>query len=151
MSEVSNGVPHPTDASFAEEWGAAWSEDPERLAEFYTPDAVYTDVAMQTTVRGRDGIAGYYRHMTKFIGDSRIVFDSDVHACDARLTAGWTWSGTATGQLRLPDGRLLDLAGQRLSSRGVAVCRYGPDGLLISHLDYWDLATMLAPAGVRLA
>jgi len=60
-------------------------------------------------------------------------------------------TGTVTGPPRPRDGQTLDLTGQQQGTRGVAVCRYDIDGLLTRHVDYRDIATMLAPAGVRLA
>jgi hypothetical protein len=142
--------PRPGDPSFAKEWGLAWSTDPNRLTNFYAPNARYTDAAMQVTVTGAAGLLGFHAHMAKFIADSVIRFDDHAHAAEGHLVAEWTWSGTVTGPLRLHDGRVLDLVGRHLTSTGVAVCRYGNDGLLTSHVDYWDLATMLAPAGIQL-
>jgi hypothetical protein len=142
--------PQPGDPSFAKEWGLAWSTDPERLTTFYAPNATDTDAAMQVTVTGAAGLRSFHQHMARFIGDSLIEFDDDAHAAEGHLVAEWTWSGAVTGPLRLQDGRVLNLVGRHLRSTGVAVCHYGNDGLLTSHVDYWDLATMLAPAGIWL-
>jgi hypothetical protein len=104
---------------------------------------------MQTTVSGSEGVIRFYKHMTKFIGRSHIEFEI-IHVGDGHLTAYWQWSATVTGPLRLRDGTTLELLGQHLASTGVAVCRYDSTGLLTRHIGYWDLASMLAPAGVRL-
>lgn len=47
--------------AFAEKWLPAWSGNrPERLASFYTSDAVYSDPAIPEGVRGRDALLAYF-------------------------------------------------------------------------------------------
>jgi hypothetical protein len=49
--------PHPTDlAPFAEAYSKAWTSDPEGLLEFFDAAGTYTDVAMDTTYQGHEGI-----------------------------------------------------------------------------------------------
>lgn len=52
----------PTDAwQFASAWLPAWSgNDPERLVNFYTPDAFYRDGAVPAGITGRDALLGYF-------------------------------------------------------------------------------------------
>jgi hypothetical protein len=59
-------IPHPTDAVFAKAYGEAWTSDPVRLLDFFTPDGTYTDVAMNTTYTGRGEIGRFHRWMLKF-------------------------------------------------------------------------------------
>ena len=141
---------HPEAVGFAEAWGAAWSRDPTSLMAYYTVDAVYRDVAMGVTAHGREAVARYQRHMSEFIADGEVVFVGSFHASSGFLTAPWTWAGTVAGPIRLVGGDLIELPSQRLSVEGVAVCRYDENGLIETHADYWDLASMLAPAGVSL-
>jgi len=135
-------IPHPTDAGFAQAYGEAWTSDPVRLADFFTPEGTYTDVAMNTTYTGRGEIGRFHRWMLKFAPDSVIDF-SDACASDGQVYLQWIWSGTFHGTLRLADGKTLEPTGRPFSVPGVAACRYGTDGKLLSHRDYWDLATVL--------
>jgi steroid delta-isomerase-like uncharacterized protein len=135
-------IPHPTDAGFAKAYGQAWTSDPVRLLDFFTPDGTYTDVAMNTTYTGRGEIGRFHRWMLKFAPDSVIDF-SDACASDVQLYLQWIWSGTFHGALRLADGTTLEPTGRPFSVPGVAACRYGTDGRLLSHRDYWNLATVL--------
>jgi hypothetical protein len=57
------------------------------------------------------------------------------------------WSGTFDGALRLADGKIVEPTGRKFSVPGVAACRYAPDGRLLSHRDYWDLAMVLSQTG----
>ena len=133
---------HPTEFGFAEAYSLAWTSDPAALLEFFAPDGSYTDVAMGTTYLGRDQIARFHRWMLKFAPDAVIEF-SQPCAADGRLYLEWVWSGTFDGAIRLPDGRVIEATGLNFSVPGVAACRYGPDGKLVSHRDYWDLGTVL--------
>lgn len=139
--------PHPTDPAFLEAYSSAWSSDLDRLLDFFAPDGVYTDVAMGGVYEGHDGIARFFRFMLRFAPDSWVRFD-DATAHAGSLLAEWTWGGTVSGPLRLRDGTLVDAGDVAFSVSGVAVCRYGDDGRLTSHRDFWDLATVLHQIGV---
>jgi hypothetical protein len=134
--------PHPTDRHFADAYGRAWTSDPGGLLDFFASDGSYTDVAMGTTYSGRDGIARFHRWMLRFAPDSVIEF-AEPCAVGGRLYLEWEWSGTFDGSLRLPDGKTMDATGNRFCVPGVAACRYGADGRLLSHRDYWDLTAVL--------
>lgn len=135
----------PFPADFAQVFGRAWSSEPDRLAQLFAEDATYLDVAMGAQVTGRAAIADYQRHMTAFAADSQVEFHSCVHA-SGYLTLEWTWTGTASGPIRLPDGRLIEASGETFSVPGVAVCTHDEQGQLTSHKDYWDLCTVLTQA-----
>ncbi|TDC99375.1 nuclear transport factor 2 family protein [Saccharopolyspora terrae] len=140
-------TPHPSDPGFAAAYGKAWSSDPGGLVKFFDPKGSYADVAMGGTYRGHDEITRFHRFMLKFAPDSLIEF-GDTYATNGRLTSLWVWSGTVSGPLKLRSGKLVDLASTRFSVPGVAVCTFGEDGKLLSHDDYWDLATVLDQAAV---
>lgn len=137
----------PTDRGFAEHYSRAWTEDVEGLIDLFAPDGSYTDVAMGVTYEGHAGLRRFYRFMLRFAPDSEIRF-GDTHASDGHLCSEWVWSGTCTEPLRLRSGALIDRRGVRFSVPGVAVCSYREDGLITSHRDFWDLATVLHQAGV---
>ncbi len=139
-------LPHPTDADYADAYGRAWTHDPELLCTFFTADGTYTDVAMRGTYQGRTGIQRFHRWMLAFSPDSLIVFTEPAVA-DGRAYFEWTWSGSITGPLRLPNGRSVDAAGKQFSATGIAACRYDDQGLLISHRDFWDVGLLVDQLG----
>lgn len=143
-------VPHPTSDAYAAAYSDAWTNDPEHLLEFFEPNGSYTDVAMSATYTGRDGILRFHRWMLKFAPDSRIDF-YDRAAEDGKLYLEWTWSGSITGPLRLPSGGHLDAAGKTFSVTGIAACRYGEDGRLTSHRDFWDIGLLADQLGYQLS
>jgi steroid delta-isomerase-like uncharacterized protein len=140
--------PHPTEADFAAAYSQAWTSEPVQLLEFFAPEGSYTDIAMDASYQGRDEIARFHRWMLKFAPDSVIEF-SGACALDGRLYLEWVWSGTFEGALRMPDGSSVQSTGAHFEVPGVAACRYGDDGKLLSHLDYWDLGTMLRQVRVQ--
>jgi steroid delta-isomerase-like uncharacterized protein len=138
--------PHPTDVDFAAAYSQAWTSQPAQLPDFFAPDGSYTDVAMGATYHGREEIARFHRWMLRFAPDSVIEF-SDACAADGRLYLQWVWSGTCQGALRLPDGSSMEATGAKFGVPGIAACQYASDGKLLSHRDYWDLATVLRQVG----
>ncbi len=146
---VASPTPHPTDSEFARAYSDAWTNDSDRLLEFFTPDGAYTDVAMSTTYHGKDGILRFHRWMLKFAPDSEIEF-YDAVAADGLTYLEWTWRGSVTGPLRLPTGALVDATGNTFSSTGIAACRYDDSGTLTSHRDFWDVGLLVAQLGQSL-
>jgi hypothetical protein len=112
-------VPHalgPADArAFAERWLPAWTgNDPERLVEFYTDDAFYSDPAVPDGVRGRAALLAYLRKLLArnpaWIWTHRgsvPLADGFLNEWHASIPAGVTTvevDGVCTVQLR--DGRI---------------------------------------------
>ena len=49
---------------FASRWLPAWTgNEPEKLAEFYSDDAVYLDPAITQGVKGKDALLKYFRKL----------------------------------------------------------------------------------------
>ena len=141
--------PHPCTGEFRAAYSHAWTRDPVRLLDFFASDGTYTDVAMGATYTGHDDIGRFHRFMLRFSPDSVIEF-GDGHASDGQLYLDWVWTGTVTGPLRLRSGKVVDATGSRFSVPGLAACTYRADGKLTSHRDFWDLATVLDQASVRI-
>jgi hypothetical protein len=149
--------PHPSDAGFADAYSRAWTSEPVGLLDFFALEGTYTDVPMNATYTGREEIARFHRWMLKFAPDSVITFTDACAAGDeplarrasgkGRLYLQWIWSGTFAGALRLPDGSSVQSTGANFSVPGAAACRYGANGELLSHRDYWDLNTLLSQVG----
>ena len=138
-------APRPTGdlTVFAAAYSAAWTNDPEGLLEFFEPTGTYTDVAMGNTYEGHDGILRFHRWMLKFAPDSVINFYNPA-AHEGVLYLEWLWSGSFEGSLRLPDGTVIASNGQTFGVTGVGACRFGADGKLMSHRDFWDAGLLVA-------
>jgi hypothetical protein len=49
---------------FASRWLPAWTgNDPEKLADFYSDDALYLDPAVPGGIRGKDNLLAYFRKL----------------------------------------------------------------------------------------
>jgi len=49
---------------FASRWLPAWTgNDPEKLADFYSDDALYLDPAVPGGIRGKDNLRAYFRKL----------------------------------------------------------------------------------------
>jgi steroid delta-isomerase-like uncharacterized protein len=59
----------------------------------------------------------------------------------------WTFAGTHTGTLVLPDGRELDPTGKRIEVKGMEYCHVR-DGKLIVNTLYYDNLSVLAQLGL---
>ena len=60
----------------------------------------------------------------------------------------WTFAGTHTGSLLLPDGRELAPTGMRVEVRGMEFCGVGDEGKLIVNTLYYDNLSVLAQLGL---
>lgn len=59
-----SGMSEDEGKEFAARWLPAWTgNDPERLAAFYSDDAIYSDPGVPTGIRGRGRILGYFRRL----------------------------------------------------------------------------------------
>lgn len=143
-------TPHPTDDldRYAAAYSTAWTEDPAGLLEFFDPAGTYADMAMGTTYTGRDEIQRFHRWMLKFAPDSVIEFCAPA-AQHGVLYLEWLWEGSFEGSLQLADGSLIPSNGQRFSVPGIAACRFGEDGKLTSHRDFWDITQMISQLNAR--
>jgi uncharacterized protein (TIGR02246 family) len=119
---------------FAARWLPAWTgNDPERLASFYTDDAVYTDPAVPDGVHGRDELIAYF---TKLL----------AHYPD------WEWTNVRA--IPLEDGFLnvwharVPLEGGEIEFDGVCTVQLR-DGLIRRNEVYFDRTPLLAAARTR--
>ena len=60
----------------------------------------------------------------------------------------WTFAGTHTGSLLLPDGRELAPTGKRIEVRGMEYCRVNDDGKLTLDTLYYDNVDVLVQLGL---
>lgn len=128
-----------------EELVSAWNaHDPQRVASFYTEDAVVeVGFVGEVIAEGRDEIANeFVATNLAAIPDWRFETRSG-YATGDRIVWEWTYTGTYTGQYEgLPPG-----TGQSLSLRGVTIFELR-DGLIARDIFYDDYYGLLEQLGL---
>jgi ketosteroid isomerase-like protein len=104
-------------------------EDLPRLGRFYAADTRFKDPFNE--VVGVEAVAGIFRHMFDTLDEPRFVV-RDVIVQGDRAFLAWDF---------LFRMRRFDRGGQCI--RGASHLRFGPDGLITEHRDYWDAAEEL--------
>jgi uncharacterized protein (TIGR02246 family) len=105
---------------FAERYTAAWcSQDPERVAGFYSPDGRLSINGGVASV-GREAIAEAARGFMMIFPDMRVRMDRILIEGE-RAEFHWTLMGTSSG----PGG-----SGQRVCISGFEEWKFGEDGLI---------------------
>jgi uncharacterized protein (TIGR02246 family) len=113
---------------FAARYTAAWcSQDPTRVAAFFSPDASLA-VNNGTPAVGRSEIAELVRSFMTAFPDLKVVMD-DLLVNPNGVEYRWTLIGTNTG----PGG-----TGQRMQVSGHERWQLAPDGLIASSHGHFD-------------
>lgn len=114
----------------------------------YALDAVL--IVPEGRFEGRDQIAAFYNAQFGAISDVRLKIVARYDLPDTGV-AEWSFHGTSTGALELPDGRILPATGQRVTQRGADVFTVA-DGRFREHRLYYDQVEIIqqltaVPAG----
>jgi steroid delta-isomerase-like uncharacterized protein len=122
---------------------AAWNaRDAERIASFFTDDAVYDDRGAGALVRGRDQIRAHAARVHGAFPDLNFELVRAANGDD--FTAGeWRSRMTHRGEI---DG--LRPTGKVVESGGVDVATIAPDGRITHLVSYYDGAEILRGLGV---
>ena len=99
------------------------------------------------TFVGRDAIRDRLAQELIAFPDVNHVVRSFVEQGDA-FCDEWTFAGTHTGSLLLPDGRELAPTGKRIEVRGMEYCRVNDDGKLTLDTLYYDNVDVLVQLGL---
>ena len=140
--------------SWVERYFTAWSRhaqasDPKtgqaelaRLLAFMSADIRYEDIPTGQVFIGHDGVRG--------MGAQALLMANDLHftlvsaqLSDDQFAFETEAEGTNTG----PIGAI-PATGKTFKLRGVSIGRRSPDGKVVSHKDYWDLAGYLRNIGL---
>jgi ketosteroid isomerase-like protein len=118
-------------AEAARAWVEAWSDgwrdhDPERIAERYGDECVFSSHPFRQLRHGRQGALGYVREAFAQESTARFAFAEPIVANDGR--AAVEYRAVISGI----DNTVSTLA-------GTTVLRFGPDGLVLEHRDYWAI------------
>ncbi len=104
-------------------------ESAARIDEIYAPDAYFKDPFNE--VRGAAAIRRIFEHMFVQVREPRFVV-RDVVAQGAEAFLTWDF------RFRIPR-----LGGREQVVHGASHLKFGPDGRIQFHRDYWDVAEEL--------
>jgi hypothetical protein len=117
-------------AAFAQRWLPAWTgNDPERLAAFYSDDALYVDPGIPAGARGKAALLAYFRKLLA----------NNPH---------WVW--TQLEAIPMEDGFLnkwlakIPVGAQTLEIVGVCLVQLDAAGKIRRNEVYFDRAELLA-------
>jgi steroid delta-isomerase-like uncharacterized protein len=112
---------------------------------------LYAEDALQNmpdgTFVGRDAIRDRLAQELIAFPDVNHVVRSFVEQGDA-FCDEWTFAGTHTGSLLLPDGRELPPTGKRIEVRGMEYCQVNDNGKLTVDTLYYDNLAVLVQLGL---
>jgi steroid delta-isomerase-like uncharacterized protein len=122
---------------------AAWNaREPERIASFFTDDAIYEDQGAGLVARGRERIQEHAARVHAGFPDLHFELVRAAHGED--FTAGeWNARMTHLGKL---DG--LPPTGRVIESSGVDVATLDPDGRITHLASYYDGAGIMRVLGL---
>ncbi|WP_436493810.1 ester cyclase [Actinokineospora sp. HUAS TT18] len=120
------------------------SRDVEAFAACYAEDAVMRDMAIGKTFTGRAEIAEFLRVWLAASPDSHIAVGEPIVSGD-RAAVTWNGTGTLTGDFAHIPGAVY---GSKVDQHAVTVLRFGPDGLIAEHFDYYDMFGLLQQMGI---
>ena len=125
------------------EYLAAWNaRDAERIASFFTEDAVYDDRGAADVARGRAAIAAHASKIHAAFDDLSFEMSRVAHAED--FTAGhWTSRMTHTGAI---EG--FAATGRVVESEGVDLATLDAEGRITHLVSFYDGAQILRDLGV---
>jgi len=109
---------------WAETWIRAWPDyDVEAIASFYAEDAVYRAYPFREPDLGLTGVRRYLRENFAVEDEVECWFGDPVAAGERAAVEWWaTWVEK----------------GERLTLAGATLLRFGSDGLIVDHRDYWN-------------
>jgi steroid delta-isomerase-like uncharacterized protein len=121
----------------------AWnSHDPDEVAEFFAPDAVYDDRGADSVARGKEAIRAHVASVQTAFFDLDFELVRAAHGND--FTAGeWAATMTHTGEL---EG--LRATGRRIHSAGVDVAMLDREGRIAHLVSYYDGAAIMRQLGL---
>jgi limonene-1,2-epoxide hydrolase len=128
---------------------AAWEGgDSDRVASYFTDDAVYHNIPMKPVV----GKTAIRESIHEFCSQStsrpamRIEIHRQLVSGEDTVVAQWTCQGTNTGPLTMPDDKKLPATGRSLELAIVPICEV-IDGKVAGEHEYFDGATTMSQLG----
>ena len=108
----------------ASQWAAAWNTGgADAVADLFTPDAAYQDLAFQVTFAGHEGITQWFEITSAVIPDACVEIEHSFRT-DDNIAVRWIFSGTPTAigdaaasgdSFSVPVVTLMKLDGDRIA------------------------------------
>lgn len=118
--------------------------DLDGLASSYAEDAML--ITPDGTARGRAAIREQWGREKAAFPD-RTVTEGVILEQGDTIATEFTWAGTNTGPLVLPDGTELPPTGKRVQTKGMELVRVR-DGNIATHHEYWDNMALAGQLGL---
>jgi steroid delta-isomerase-like uncharacterized protein len=118
--------------------------DVDALVDLYTEDA--TLVTPVGTLEGRAAIREFRSREKAAFPDRTMTVDVYVVQGDT-LADEWTFAGTHTGPLVMPDGTEVPPTGRRVEFKGMELVQLR-DGKVAVHHSYWDNMALIRQLGL---
>lgn len=128
-----------------QEFVDAWNtQDPEAIAEQFTPDGVRHQFPLpEARLAGRGAITQGVGAIIHAVPDATLEVRSQSVGDDGRVTVEWTFRGTHQN-----DFPGMPASGAAFALPGVSIYTLDAEGLIVEERVYWDMATLMAAAGV---
>ena len=126
----------------SQDYEDAWnSHDWNKVAPFFTDDAVYEAWASGARYQGKEALKAYFEGTVAWSSDFKIQMHHNISSGEW-LAGEWTMSGTHTG-----DVPGMKATGKQYSIQGASIMEFR-DGKLRRHADYWSLLTFMQQVGL---
>lgn len=112
------------------------SGDVDAFMDCYAADAVLR--APEGSFEGRAAIREFWAQQFAEFSDSQVSSDLLVEQGDT-VVAEFTYTGTNTGPIAMPDGSTLPATGKRIEMKGMQLLQLR-DGKIVRHAVYHDTA-----------
>lgn len=110
----------------------------EAVAEFVSPDFIlHQNSETNPFGEGIPGFATWVTVLTTIVPDWNIMIQEEIAQDDLNATL-WSLTGTHTGELQFPDGRILPPTGNEINLEGLMMARI-EDGKIMELWIYFDL------------
>jgi ketosteroid isomerase-like protein len=113
----------------------------------YSEDAVY--VGPTGVAEGHDQIGWLYEQLFKAFPDFHTTAWFEIEDCNNPTVTEWTYTGTHTGPILLPDGREVKGTGRRITLRAICAA-YTENDKITTHREYYDQLEMYSQLGFGL-
>ena len=127
-----------TSKTIGQRWIDGWNAaDPHLLAETFTPDAIYEDVAFGVKKMGSAELRELHKSDHDDVGGFYVRLVAS-HVADGHGTIEWIYGGKDVGLFK---------TGKPFEVRGVSVIEVR-GGRISRNLDYYDAATIMKQVGL---
>ncbi|WP_182873753.1 ester cyclase [Microbispora sp. H10670] len=123
------------------------AHDLHEILSHYSPDAVY--VGPSGVAEGFEQIAWVYEQIFAAFPDFHVTAWYEVADCENPAVTEWTYTGTHTGPLLLPDGREIAGTGCRITLRATCTS-FVENGKIKTHREYFDQLELYSQLGFGL-